>query len=55
MLFEHKDFDPAVLATAKHFAMQETLVEKDYYVTEALRIIAEVAGDRGIFAEVRIP
>ena len=48
-LFEHQDFDQAVLAAAKHFGLQESLVEKDYFVTEALRIIAQFAGDKVIF------
>jgi hypothetical protein len=48
-LFEHPDFDQAILAAAERFAMSPTLVEKDYYVTEALRIIGAVAGDKVIF------
>lgn len=42
-LFEHPDFDQAVLAAKDHFAalsLPESFIEKDYYVTEALRLIA---------------
>jgi predicted nucleotidyltransferase component of viral defense system len=51
-LFEHPDFDDAVLRAAAHFGprrLRPALIEKDYYVTEALRIIALVYGDRVIF------
>jgi hypothetical protein len=51
-LFEHPDFDQAILRAAEHFRAQglrPALIEKDYYVTEALRIIALTAGDKVIF------
>jgi len=51
-LFEHSDFEQAVLRAAEHFRSQglrPAIVEKDYYVTEALRIIAATAGDKVIF------
>src|ERR1700757_2422784 len=51
-LFEHPDFEQAVIRAAEHFrsrGLREAIVEKDYYVTEALRIIAQTAGDRVIF------
>jgi hypothetical protein len=51
-LFEHRDFDQAVLQAAEHFGPQglrPALIEKDYYVTEALRIIAGAVGDKVIF------
>jgi Nucleotidyl transferase AbiEii toxin, Type IV TA system len=51
-LFEHPDFDQAVLQAAEHFrgkGLRPSLIEKDYYVTEALRIIADRAGDKIIF------
>ena len=53
-LFEHPDFDQAILATRDHLltqgiALSEQILEKDYYVSEALRIIAAVGGDRVIF------
>lgn len=48
-LFEHPDFEQAVLRAAQHFAgvgLRAGIIEKDYFVTEALRIIAAVAGDK---------
>lgn len=51
-LFQHPDFDQAVIRAANHFrarGLREALIEKDYYVTEALRIIAGAAGDKVIF------
>jgi hypothetical protein len=51
-LFEHADFEQAVLRAAEHFRSQglrPAIIEKDYYVTEALRIIAATAGDKVIF------
>jgi hypothetical protein len=51
-LFEHSDFDQAVIRAAEHFrsrGLREAIIEKDYYVTEALRIIAATVGDKAIF------
>jgi hypothetical protein len=51
-LFEHKDFDQAILRTEQHFRarkLRPAIIEKDYYVTEALRIIAAAAPDKIIF------
>ena len=51
-LFEHPDFEQAILRAAEHFREQRlrpAIIEKDYYVTEALRIIAGSAGDKVIF------
>jgi hypothetical protein len=51
-LFEHPDFGQAVLQAVQHFraeGLRPAIIEKDYYVTEALRIIAATAGDRIIF------
>jgi hypothetical protein len=51
-LFEHPDFDQAILQAAEHFqgqGLRPAIIEKDYYVTEALRIIAASAGDKVIF------
>jgi len=42
-LFEHPDFEQAVLRAAEHFreqGLRAAIIEKDYYVTEALRIIS---------------
>ena len=46
-LFEHPEFDQAILQAAEHFrgqGLRPAVIEKDYFVTEALRIIA-AAGD----------
>jgi Nucleotidyl transferase AbiEii toxin, Type IV TA system len=51
-LFEHRDFQQAVLEASEHFrerGLRPALIEKDYYVTEALRVIANIVGDRIIF------
>jgi hypothetical protein len=42
-LFEHPEFRDAVIAARDYFAplaLTEQFIEKDYYVTEALRIVA---------------
>lgn len=55
-LFEHPDFEQAIVRAAEHFRAQglrPAIIEKDYYVTEALRIIAEIAGDKtSLLAEI---
>jgi len=38
-LFEHEDFGTAVTAAAAATGLEESFVEKDYYITEVLRII----------------
>ena len=51
-LFEHPDFEQVVLQAAEYFrgrGLRPALIEKDYYVTEALRIIAATVGDKVIF------
>jgi hypothetical protein len=51
-LFEHPDFEQAILSAADHFreqGLRPAIIEKDYYVTEALRIIATSAPDKVIF------
>ena len=50
-LFQHPDFEQAVLRAAEHFRprLRPGIIEKDYYVTEALRAIAVAMGDRVIF------
>lgn len=51
-LYEHPDFEQAVLQAAAHFharGLRPAIIEKDYYVTEALRIIAARACDTIIF------
>src|SRR5947207_14719191 len=42
-LFEHPDFEQAILRAAEHFrgqGLRPAVIEKDYYVTEALRAVA---------------
>jgi hypothetical protein len=51
-LFEHPDFEQAIIRAAEYFrprGLRESIIEKDYYVTEALRIIEQVAGSKVIF------
>ena len=51
-LFEHPDFEQAILQATEHFREQNlrpAIIEKDYYVTEALRVIANTSGDKVIF------
>ena len=51
-LSQHPDFDQAIVAAREHFApdgLTEELLEKDYYVTEALRAAAALLGNRLIF------
>lgn len=50
-LFESPDFEQAILRATEHFrgrGFRPAIIEKDYYVTEALRIIAP-GGDKVIF------
>jgi hypothetical protein len=51
-LFEHPDFEQAIIRAAEHFrprGLRESIIEKDYFVTEALRTIEQVAGSKVIF------
>src|ERR1700683_4534750 len=51
-LYEHPDFEQAILRAAEHFrarGLRPAIIEKDYYVTEALRIITVAAADKVIF------
>jgi len=51
-LFEHPDFEQAVLAATEHFrerGLRPAIIEKDYYVTEVLRIIAAIDSTKVIF------
>lgn len=51
-LFEHPDFEQAVIRVADYFrprGLREAIIEKDYYVTETLRIIEREAGSKVIF------
>lgn len=51
-LFEHSDFEQVILGAVEHFRdrkLRPAIIEKDYYVTEALRIIANTYGEKVIF------
>lgn len=48
-LFEHEEFEQAMLRAAEHFGVSEQFIEKDYYVTEILRIVADELGDKAMF------
>ncbi len=51
-LFEHPEFQQGVIRAAEHFreqGLRSAIIEKDYYVTEALRILSATAHDRVIF------
>jgi Nucleotidyl transferase AbiEii toxin, Type IV TA system len=51
-LFEHPDFEQVILRATEHFhnrGLRAAIIEKDYYVTEALRLIATKAPDKIIF------
>ncbi len=48
-LCEHPDFAALVAATAQATGLNEQFVEKDYYVTEVLRIVADAYGEQVIF------
>jgi hypothetical protein len=51
-LCEHPEFEQAILNAVEHFAVRKlrpAVIEKDYYVTEALRAITQAAGPRVIF------
>src|SRR5215470_1164526 len=51
-LFQHKDFEQAIIRAADHFSklgLRPAIIEKDYYVSEALRILAVTTPDKIIF------
>ena len=51
-LFEHPDFEQAILRATEHFreqGLRPAIIEKDYYVTEVLRVISLSAGEKVIF------
>lgn len=51
-LYEHPEFADAIKAAKQHFAhpgLTEQFIEKDYYVTEALRIVAQSYPNEVIF------
>lgn len=51
-LYEHPEFEQAILAAETHFSAQglrAPIIEKDYYVTEVLRVIAHIYPEQVIF------
>jgi predicted nucleotidyltransferase component of viral defense system len=48
-LFEHDEFEQAMVRAAEQFEVSEQFVEKDYYVTEILRIVADRLGGKAMF------
>lgn len=51
-LFEHPEFEQAILSAEEHFrsrGLRAAVIEKDYYVTEALRLISMAGAARIIF------
>lgn len=48
-LHEHEDFAAFVTAAAAESQLSEPFVEKDYWITEILRTVADTLGDRAIF------
>jgi hypothetical protein len=51
-LVEHPDFEQAVIRAAEHFrarGLRESIIEKDSFVTEALRTLEQGAGKLIIF------
>jgi hypothetical protein len=48
-LFEHKSFAQAIATTAQTLALPEVFVEKDYWITEILEVIATTLPNRCIF------
>ncbi len=50
-LFEHPDFEQAIIQAADYFrprGLRSAIIEKDYYVTEALRVISKAHGANDI-------
>jgi hypothetical protein len=48
-LFEHPDFEQAMLRAAEHYGLSEQFIEKDYYITEILRIVVGELGEKVVF------
>ncbi len=48
-LFQHPDFRDVLVAAAEEHAIPEQFVEKDYYVTEALRVVEEAFSEQVVF------
>jgi hypothetical protein len=48
-LHEHEDFAAFLTAAASESGLPEVFVEKDYWITEILRVVAETLANRAIF------
>ncbi len=48
-LHEHPDFATFVTAAAEEEELGEAFVEKDYWITEILRVIARTLPERAVF------
>lgn len=48
-LFEHPDFEQVVIRAAERSGVSEQFAEKDYYVTEILRIVVDELGEAAMF------
>ncbi len=48
-LFEHEDFLAICIDAARRFSLPEQFIEKDYYVTEALRIAVNTQAGHLVF------
>jgi hypothetical protein len=51
-LCQHPEFEQAIVQAAAFFAargLRPAIIEKDYYVTESLRLIGQTVGDKVIF------
>ncbi len=51
-LSQHPDFEQAILRAAEYYSsrgLRPALIEKDYYVTEALHALVQEAGDKVVF------
>jgi hypothetical protein len=51
-LFEHPDFEQATLRAARHHGLSEQFIEKDYYITEILRMTVAELGEKVVFRAV---
>jgi hypothetical protein len=48
-LFEHPDFEQALIRAARHHGLSEQFIEKDYFITEVLRICVAELGEKVVF------
>lgn len=48
-LHEHEDFAAFITAASRDSELPEPFVEKDYWITEILRTVAEKLSDRALF------